>query len=776
MKKLLLLQFTFSLFFNYAGYSQTAALKANLTLESINGITIPYQNNFPLPGFEKQKRTTISLHGLWKKQRFHADHNLTLADRNSSYNSLIAEAAWRHTAGYDDSNWEQIYIPSVENNMYEFPTVPEYYQDGIFYRYKFDVSSGLTGEFAKLIFYSVNYVADVWLNEHYLGYHEGGYTPFAFDVSDKLNYGGSNLIVVRVDNIPWGSRKDIVPFYQCDWFNYAGIIHDVYLEFSNEASVVRCDVVPQNLEGDFETTTVLNNISNEQKNVTLEFQVYSAEWNEITIQSEFPHDILGDQININAQTEYYLSLEPNNASAIKIPLKIDNPKLWSHVKPNLYIIKTVLREGETIIDEYHSQFGIRNVNAEGNKIKLNGSVIFLTGAARHEDHPVYGRALPKSIIYSDLSLIKNSKINFLRTAHYPNHPYTYIIADRLGINIMEEIPVWWFDNETEWLIQNNDRNIHKQMFREMVFKDYNRPSIIVWSASNECKEETNRLIYNQMIVDDIKTNYYDGRLISQSSAGDNPGHSDITQAPLDAAGWTLYFGVFHGSTYFAGTAAFLSRAKSAFPDKPIIATEFGYWSSENSSSEDVQVTVFNETFNAFKYYSAINASGSLNDFGCLAAVTWWCVFDWYSHQHKNGFQSMGLISMNRQHKKPVYDALVSGYSPYYDFGGMVTDAEASNDNQMPAEFGLYQNYPNPFNPGTQIKYTLPDESKIKLELFDSLGQSISVLAEETKSPGAYEKSIDMKGFSSGIYICRMTAYSLNGKNLFEKSIKLLLIK
>ncbi len=313
-------------------------------------------------------------------------------------------------------------------------------------------------------------------------------------------------------------------------------------------------------------------------------------------------------------------------------------------------MKVTLSESGNIIDEYFTQFGIRTIERAGNKVLLNGNVVFLTGAARHEDHPVYGRSLPKEIIYSDLEFIDSSNINYLRTSHYPNNPYTYLIADRLGIGVMEEIPVWWFDNEEEWLIQNNERHIHEQMFREMVFKDYNRPSILFWSTSNECKEETNRLIYNQRIVDDLRNNYDDGRLITQSSAGDRPGPGDITQDPLDVAGWTLYFGIFHGSTYYNGTLIFLTQASAQHQNKPIIDTEFGYWSSENNSSIQKQIDVFNETFRALEFFSPLKKDGSLNQNGFLVGTTWWCVFDWYSHQHPNGFQSMGLVSMDRQTK------------------------------------------------------------------------------------------------------------------------------
>lgn len=140
--------------------------------------------------------------------------------------------------------------------MNSYPTVPEYYQDGVWYRKNIVVPDSLNEKFIKLIFYAVNYVADVWINDVYVGYHEGGYTSFAFDVSTILIYGGNNVIAVRVDNPAWGTRNEIVPCTNCDWFNYTGIIHDVYLEISKPVSVIRTDVVLLDVNGQIQTTVV----------------------------------------------------------------------------------------------------------------------------------------------------------------------------------------------------------------------------------------------------------------------------------------------------------------------------------------------------------------------------------------------------------------------------------------------------------------------------------------------------------------------------------------
>ena len=740
-------------------FAQTATLDATFSLKEINGVKVPYQNGIVVPSFEKQDRTILNLAGEWKKQRFSADDAITLGKRDvTGYQNLITEAADRYLSSYDDSGWETKILPAVENTMNPYPDVPEYYQDGVWYRKSFTVDANHSGEFSKLMFYAVNYVADVWLNDVYLGYHEGGYTPFAFDVSDILIAGGNNVLVVRVDNPAWGTRNDIVPYTSCDWFNYTGLLHDVYLEFSHPVSVLRTNIIPQNVDGEFQTTVIVSNKLPETKNVDVEIEVFEAEINETNINSESASGIIGVQTPVAGTITNVLSVLSDSVNVWQTNLSIANPRLWSMKNPNLYVMKVKLTVDGTIVDEYYTQFGLRKLDIVSDKFYLNNQTVFLTGVARHEDHPVLGRSIPIDTIYTDLLKVKAVNATSLRTAHYPNHLQTYLLADRLGIAVIEEIPVWWVDTEEAWNIQNNVRHIHEQMFREMVFKDYNRPSIFLWSTTNECLDVPNRKIFIEKVNQDLKQNYNDGRFITQSAAADRPGSTDDSQNACDVMGWTMYFGVFHGSTYFAGTNTFLNNVKTNLPGKPILDTEYGYWSSENGSSTQKQIDVFTNTFLAFTLHSAVTSAGTINPNGALMGCTWWCSFDWYSHQHPGGYQSMGLFGMDRVTTKPVSNNLRVAYLPYYNFGGAVTDVD-ENGNLLPEVFSLEQNYPNPFNPETKIVFNLPYSSNVKLKIFDVLGNEISTLVNEYKNAGTHKVDFNLnsltKNISSGVYFYRL---------------------
>lgn len=740
-------------------FSQTATLEATLSLKDVNGVKIPYQNGMVVPSFEKQNRTILNLKGDWKKQRFAADDNISLAKRDvTGYQNLITEGANRHLSSFDDSGWENKTLPAVENTMNTYPDVPEYYQDGVWYRKTFNVSVSQAETFVKLMFYSVNYVADVWLNDVYLGYHEGGYTTFAFDITSALNYGGSNTLVVRVDNPIWNSRNDIVPYTACDWFNYTGIIHDVYLEFSHSVSVLRTNIVPQSTNGNFQTSIVLSNDLSSTKNVTVDVEVFEADINENNFNAESAHEIVGVQVPVSGVTNNSISVLGDSVSVWQTNLSIANPKLWSMQNPNLYVMKVKLTVDGNVADEYYTQFGIRKLDVVSDKFYLNNETVFLTGVARHEDHPVFGRSIPIDSIYSDMLKVKSVNATSLRTAHYPNHLQTYLLADRLGIAVIEEIPVWWFDTETAWNIQNNERHIHEQMFREMVFKDYNRPSIFMWSTTNECLDVPNRKIFIERVNQDLDQNYPDGRLVTQSAAADRPGSTDNSQLACDVMGWTMYFGVFHGSTYFTGTFNFLNNVKINLPGKPILDTEFGYWSSEDGTTTQKQKDVFDFTFLAFKSHAALNTNGTINSSGALMGVTWWCIFDWYSHQHPGGYQSMGLYGMDRITAKPVASNLKTGYLPFYNFGGTVTEVE-DETGFIPTEYQLEQNYPNPFNPETIIKYNITQESFVKLKVFNALGSEVSILVNENQVAGKHKIHFNTKllSMSSGVYFYRIEA-------------------
>lgn len=673
--------FTLSFFaalflFSGVGIGTTLAygtLPASMNLQTVNDYAVPYQNGIPVPSFDATDRTTINLSGTWKKERQSLNHDYSLNARDTAgITNIQTEAAGRHQANFNDSNWSSITLPAVENTMpsYESGTGPEQYQDGVWYRRHFTVDSALNSKYARLKFLSVNYTCDVWINGTYVGYHEGGYTPFAFDISSLLIYGADNVISVRVDNPPWGSRDDMVPTIGGnDWTNYTGIIQDMYIDFSDKLSVARADVKPKDIQGNINVKVIAQNANTAAINTTVSIQAYTANSSAAGYYTDPKASaIVGTQVSLGGTTSLTQSVGASGSGVFNFDVSISNPNLWSPKSPNLYVLKVTIQNGQTVTESFYTQFGIRTVKVGADaKILLNEQPIFLTAVARHEEWSDTGRTATMAKIKSDLDVIKTMNVNHLRTGHYPNHIYTYLLADRMGLSTTAEVPVWQFDSAQHQA--NNTRLIADQMWREMIFSNYNRPSILLWSTNNENRETTNRITYIKRVKNDLRTNYDDGRLVTQAAAGDAPGPHDASQNYVDVAGWTCYFGIFHGSNYYKGTADFLENCHKNYPDKPIIIYEIGLWSenagSTNGSNESDQSKCARDTSQAVLERSALDTSGHIRPGGYVAGVTWFAAFNWYTRS-TDKVQTMGLYHMDRATAKPAKDTVVNAFAPYYN--------------------------------------------------------------------------------------------------------------
>ncbi|WP_274365163.1 glycoside hydrolase family 2 protein [Paenibacillus thermotolerans] len=647
-------------------HERTAAV--TLRLQTVNGLTVPFQNGIPVPSFEPQNRLKLDLGGEWRKKRFDADHGLSLAPRDEAWFKRVQEAEgplWQ--AQFPDESWDTRTLPLPENRLLakEEANSSETYENGVWYRRTFRPDEAFRNKALTLHALGVSYVCDVWVNGSYAGMHEGGFTPFAMDITPHVRIGEPNTIAIRVDNPPWGSRDDVIPAQPgTDFFNYTGVIHDLYIEAASPVHIARADVVPLDPNGRFRVSVAVENRSSQRKDVVVDGTVYEADTESPAFKTSPRADLIkGDEAQVQGEIRRSLTLQPNETAAFVVEASIGQPKLWSVYEPNLYVLELQLKEahkdaGADSIDTYATQFGIRTVRTEGRYILLNEKPVFLAGIARHEEWPDTGRTARWDRIWSDMEHIAAMHANFVRTAHYPNHIYTSIVTDRLGLLTVSEIPLWQF--ETKHFEKQEERRLSDQMWREMVFSQYNRPSVLMWSTQNESSEVPLRKIYNERLVNDLRSNYNDGRLLTQSAAADQPGYWDDSMEPLDAAGWTMYFGIFHGSTYYEGTRKFLEDAGRRWPDKPIWNTEFGHWSGQADSEAHHQVETYRETFRALMERATLSADGTLNEHGMLAGIDFWIMYDWYVN-HNQWIDTFGMFHMDRKTEKPVTPIIREDY-------------------------------------------------------------------------------------------------------------------
>lgn len=359
----------------------------------------------------------------------------------------------------DDASWVTMRVPF---NWSDLGPDMDRFVGTAWYRKYYEVDEKqLSGRRALLHFEGAFYRAWVYVNGERAGMHEGGYTPFTLDVTELLKP-GANLLAVRVSNEIGADDIQIG-----DWWNYGGIHRDVFLEFVNETFIrdlyVRADP-NENLTA-AEVTVALDVSGAGADSAVAYFFKLDGE-NKTLIHEK--------KININS------------AGMAAIKWKMDNPQLWSPESPNLYFVKCVLVRGGAIVDGAGDMFGVRRFEIRGTAIYLNNREIFLRGINRHDEFfhgafPDAGRVGGGAARVADFQLIKDMRANAMRTGHYPNHRANYYIADRIGIIVIEEggsVRAPHLD-APEYIAKINNQ------MREMILRDRNHASILVWSIGNE---------------------------------------------------------------------------------------------------------------------------------------------------------------------------------------------------------------------------------------------------------------------------------------------------
>lgn len=324
-----------------------------------------------------------------------------------------------------------------------------------------------------LRFGSVDYCAKVWINGNFVGEHTGGYLPFEFDIS-RIVKRGKNHLVVLVDNrlthdtIPQGlTPQDYEEFDNSggvtypptvfDFFTYGGIHRPVKLIKTNKNYL-------KNLKIDTDI--------HKDKGVVKFKAVYDCE----DQLSRVRVSILNGDESLTAE-EYKL-----NKKEIYGEITIKNYKAWHPANPHLYTLHFELEKNNAILDEYQQTFGIRTVRIENNQLLLNDKPIFLKGFGKHEDFPVLGKGLSYPLIVKDFQLMRWIGANSFRTSHYPYSEETMDMADRMGFLVIDEVPAVSlnFKYSTNKTLEN-----HKKALGELIQRDYNHPSVVMWSVANE---------------------------------------------------------------------------------------------------------------------------------------------------------------------------------------------------------------------------------------------------------------------------------------------------
>lgn len=626
------------------------SLPPTLDLRSISGSRIAFQDGIPVPAFGRQPRPRLDLADGWRFQPAILSDTLTLTDRRRSLGAIEREAAGRMLETFDDSAWPSTSVPGT------FDPPPDHRLVGGWYRIHIRVPGEWAGDEVTLKFARASYIADAWLNSHYLGYHEGGSTPFAFSATKALRVGADNVLALRLESPRWGTRHDIVPWGLTDWWDYGGLTGPVWLEAADPLSIARADVMPR-LDG-AEVGVVIQNLGVAVRDVRLTVELLPAAVTEanlgdpsvISLIPEGALPIVRAQLDLGTVTGGTVT-----RSGFRFGLA--HPDLWSPARPALYTVHASLTSSTRRLDDLYDTFGLRRITTAGPALLLNGVRTAFKGASLHDEQVAPGRpgnlpsGGPVTSVEAELHVLRQAaavNLDFIRADHRPANPLLLMLADRLGFAIWEEIPLYHETPQTYRAAM--DRGIPQQMLIEMDLRDFNHPSVLFHGLSNE-SSGTQERVGALDVLRQIDRDVDGSRLVGQAMYGANP--RDRTSRDLDLAGFTFYYGVAYGNDAARGTAAALAAAHQTYPDKPLMVLEFGRW-SDSPAEDPLQADTFRRTYAALAPVLATESGGY------LGAIAWWSLEDYWTDRPGIDVEHFGLFRPDGS-RRPVAVLVATSY-------------------------------------------------------------------------------------------------------------------
>ena len=581
-----------------------------------------YAENYPLLQ-NIQQRNCQTLNGLWHyivdmNETGYYNYRWEAYDeaenpRVSAYFTNSKPKHSRDLIEYDFDTSPTLLVPGDWNTQNEKLF---YYEGSLWYKKSFDIENFNKQKRYYIHFGAVNYRADVYLNGIKLGTHIGGFTPFNYEMTGIVR-ANDNFIVVRVDN---KRAEEEVPTLNTDWWNYGGITRDVNIvELSNtfiEDYKLQLDSENPNLISGY---IQLNGIEKAGEEVFINI-------NELDVS-----------ISFYADEEGYLEF--------KIPVK--SLTYWSDKNPKLYTVNIM-----TKTDQVSDEIGFRNIRTKGSDIYLNNEKIFLKGICIHEENVIRGgRAFSMEDAKLLLGWAKELGCNYVRLAHYPHNENMARLADSMGILLWEEIPVYW---TIQW---NNPDTYSKaeQQLEELINRDKNRASVIIWSMANETPPSNDRLLFLKNLVDRTK-DLDDSRLVTAALENHSKhGQKNIMvveddfASAVDIISFNQYYGWYGGP---------LENIKNLYweigVDKPVIISEFGAGALQGYIGDEQ--TIWSEAYQNALYRETLS---SLMRIPQISGISPWILVDFRSPKrmlipYQNGWNRKGLISDMGIKKKAFY--------------------------------------------------------------------------------------------------------------------------
>lgn len=513
-------------------------------------------------------------------------------------------AQWSQPRDYEIEAGELVSVPSCWNLL-----KPEwtYFEGAAWYTRHLDWQRGPAGERAILNIGAANYSALVFINGSYVGGHRGGSTPFSLDVTDALRQ-GRNRLQIMVENRRSPTR---VPMQHIDWFNYGGLYRDISLMRLPEVFIrdARAALLPGGRE--------------------VRFLIALSEAVDTTAQVDVPE--LGLSLSIPIR---------DGKGEVATPF---TGQSWSPDAPRLYDVRFSCGA-----DRISERMGFRTIEARGTDILLNGETIQLKGVCVHEDDLALGKVSTEADVRRRFRHVKELGGNFLRLSHYPHHEHVARIADEMGLLLWAEIPVYWaiaFDNPDTYADAENQ-------LRELIARDINRASVILWGVGNENADTDARLSFMARLAQAAR-NADPTRLVGAACLINRETFAieDRLAEHLDVIGLNEYFGWYEPD--FSSLDRLLANSS---PDKPVIVSETG--ADALPGHRGAGRVLFTEDWQAEFYRQQIKRLAATP---YVAGIAAWLLYDFRTERRQTGFQKgfnrKGLIAEDKATRKLAFAVL-----------------------------------------------------------------------------------------------------------------------
>lgn len=443
--------------------------------------------------------------------------------------TLREEPEGMYATGWDDSSWRKLDVPhdfaiegpfrmDLSGNTGRLP-----YQGIGWYRKSFVLDSTDADKRIYVDFDGVMAYAQVWLNGQYVGGWPYGYNSFRLDLTPYVRTGGENLLAVRTDTEKWESR----------WYPGAGIYRNVWLVKTGQVQVKHWSA---------RMRTACLTESTARLDLSLEVENHLDKDVEAVVKGEVYEldstDCFGRRVlRLPAQE---VRLSARSAQAVKLEDELDDYKRWDIGSPNRYVARLTVSVGGQVTDRYDVPFGIRETEFSRQGFFLNGRKVALQGVCLHHDLGALGAAFNLSAQERQLRIMQEMGCNAIRTSHNPPAPELLDLADKMGLLVMDEAFDAWARGKRTWDYNKLYNEWHEKDLQAMVRRDWNHPSVIIWSIGNEVMEQ--RDVEMTRHLAGIVRELDDTRPVTAGYNNPDGGRDSNAARELDLMGVNYFFG------------------------------------------------------------------------------------------------------------------------------------------------------------------------------------------------------------------------------------------